>query len=140
MKKYIGLTILFIMMMGSNISAQNLGAELKALLKEKGYSISKELFSDLAEGETAYYTKTFYAGTNYAIIAYSEEYGVSDIDIYLYDDDGSVLVKDTDSDQSALVEYSPYVSREMKVVIKNYNSESSVKEYDCRFIIAYYND
>lgn len=137
MKNITILGTLILMLSATSLSAQNVGAEVKAYLKKKGYSISTEQYAYLSKGEKAGHTKKFYSGLTYAIIAYSEEYGVKDIDIYLYDDDGSVLVKDTDSQKLAVVTYAPYVSRDMRVVVKNYESESSVKDYKCKIIIAY---
>lgn len=133
-------TIITLAVLLSTITAaisQNTGREIKAYLRQEGFSISTEQYANLSEGETARYFKNFYSGTDYAIIAYSEESGVQDIDVYLYDDDGSLIVKDTDTKDIAIITYSPYVTRQMKVVIKNYNSTSSYHEYDCKFIIAY---
>ncbi len=131
-------TIIFIAGITS-LNAQKIGAELKAYLRKEGYSISTEQYAYLSKGGKAGHTKKFYDGTDYAIIAYSEESGVKDIDIYLYDEDGSLLVKDTDSKKIAIVTYSPYTTREMRAVIKNYDCSSSTKKYDCKFIIAYKN-
>jgi len=139
MKKITILGIFFIILSATSLSAQNIGAEIRAYLKKEGYSISTEQYAYLSEGEMAGHTKTFYSGTEYAIIAYTEDYGVKDIDVYLYDDDGSVLVKDIETERFAIIEYKPYISREMRAVIKNYESESSIKEYKCKFIIAYKN-
>ncbi len=139
--KKIFLTTIFCMAAFVSINAQtSIRTEMRAYLEQNGYTISKEIYADLKEGGSAYHWKTFYSGTSYVIIAYSEDYGVQDIDIYLYDNDGkSLLVRDTERDLFAIVTYEPYVTREMKVVIKNFDSVSSYRKYNCKFIIAYSN-
>ncbi len=135
MKPIIFITFFFTSI--ASLHAQHVGSELRAYLRKEGYSISTEQYAYLSKGEKAGHTKTFYDGTQYAIVAYSENSDVKDVDIYLYDEDGSLLVKDTDSDTFAIISYTPYTTREMRAVIKNYDSYSSTKEYKCEFIIAY---
>lgn len=131
------LIVILSVLSSSNVFSQNIRAELKAFLREAGYTISNEKYAMLSEGEIANYYRNFYSSTKYAIVAYTEESGVKDVDLYLYDDDGSLLVKDTTTKRFAIVEYNPYVTRKMKVVFKNYNSRSSYKEYKCHLIVAF---
>ena len=112
---------------------------LKKMLKvtkKTNYSSGEYIFK---EGEYAEYWKPFYVGISYAIVAYTDDPGVQDIDVYLYDTDGSVLVKDTEQATFAIVYYRPYVSRRMRVVIENYDSSSKYRSYNCKFIILYSN-
>lgn len=135
MKKVL-LTIIFLSASYA-IYAQNVTAELKAYLRQNGWNVATEQYAYLSEGESASYSKIFYAGTEYTIIAYSEESGVMDIDVFLYDEDGSLLEEDSDNADVATVGYAPYVSREMSVVFMNYDSVNSIKEYNCKLMIAY---
>ena len=138
LKSFLSIIIISIISLSSALSqSQNLRAELKALLRKGGYTISTEQYAMLSRGESAYHNKTFYSATEYIVVVYSEEDEVKDIDVYLYDNDGSLLVKDTDANAFAIIEYSPYLSREMQIVFKNYNCISSYKEYECNLIIAY---
>lgn len=128
-------SILLLFYITHTVEAQSNIQELKYMMRNKGYSISSEQYQYLERGETARYTKTFYAGTEYVIVAYSESSGVYDIDLTLYDDDGSVLTKDTDTSSTAIIQYLPRFTRNMRVVMKNYNSGS--RSYQCEFIIFY---
>jgi hypothetical protein len=95
--KKIFVTAIFYIAAFIPINAQvNIRAEILAILRSKGYDdISEERYAYLKEGEDAQHWRTFYAGVSYAIVAYTEDAGVRDIDVYLYDTDGTVLVKDT---------------------------------------------
>ena len=111
--------------------------EVLSLLKDKGYTISTEQVADLKQGETAYHFKTFYNNLDYVIVAMSDDDDVSDVDIYLYEDNGDEYTKDTDTKNVAVVKMSPLVTREMKIVIKNYASNSPNYASKCRFVVAY---
>jgi len=111
--------------------------QVLALLKDKGYSISTEQVADLKQGETAYHFKTFYKNLDYVIVAMSDDDDVSDVDVYLYEEDGDEYTKDTDTKNVAVVKMSPLVTRDMKVVIKNYASSSPNYASKCRFVVAY---
>jgi len=89
----------------------------------------------LTKGESAGYSKTFYANTTYVIVALSTSSSVQDVDVQLLDSDGTVLARDTDSNVLAVVEYTPRVSRTMRAVMKNYASYSG--SHKCQLIIFY---
>lgn len=112
-------------------------SELKAYLKNQGYSISTEQYADLKQGETAGHTKEFYKGTSYVIVAMSEDNDVKDVDIYLNNLDGSEYLKDTDTESVAVIKFDPSFTRSMRVVVKNYRSDTPYYASRCRFIIAY---
>lgn len=111
--------------------------EVLSLLKDKGYSISTEQVADLKQGETAYHFKTFYQNLDYVIVAMSDDDDVTDVDIYLYEQNGDEYTKDTDTKNLAVVKMSPLVTRDMKIVIKNYASNSPNYGSKCRFVVAY---
>ena len=112
-------------------------AELKSYLASEGYSVSTEQYADLAQGSTAGHSKSFYSGNKYVIVAISEDGDVTDIDIYLYRADGSEYSKDASSSKVAILEFEPTFSREMRVVIKNYASNTPYYKSRCKFLIFY---
>lgn len=138
MNKLKVLLITIIAMIPSLVNAQVVDDyELRAFIRNNGLDISIERYAYLSKGEQAYEYKTFYAGNTYAIIAYTSAYDVRDIDIYLYDDDGSLVVKDTKTDKTAVLIYRCYVTRRMRIVLENYDSRSSTTNYKCKFVVAY---
>src|SRR3569833_128362 len=110
--------MLFISAMGFAQSGSSEYRQVLALLKDKGYSISTEQVADLKQGETAYHFKTFYKNLDYVIVAMSDDDDVTDVDVYLYEEDGDEYTKDTDTKNVAEVKLSRLVTRDMKVVIK----------------------
>lgn len=128
------LTIIF----SISVSAQSdLQQKLKDKMKDMGYTWLTTQFATISQGNTAYHYRTMYAYNNYAIVAYPAESGVTDMDIYIYDTDGSLLTKDSEVDKIAVAEYTPYSTREMKIVIKNYAAYCTSCEYRCEFMVFY---
>lgn len=116
----------------------NVRNEIKALYESQGYTLSDDDFFTISEvNNNLYKYRNFYSGTEYIIVVYPEESGINDLDLYLYDSDGSLLSKDSDSQPVAIVEYEPYTSRQMKVVVKLYDAYSSTYNYDVRLLIFY---
>jgi hypothetical protein len=136
MKKIIFLAI--VLMISFNVRSQTTDyREYVAYLKQNGYSISAELYADLKQGASATHTKYFSSGLHYIIVACSDDGEVRDLDIYVYDNDGNVYVKDTKASSFAVVDMTLMFSRNMEVAIKNYSSNYPNYSSRCRFFIAY---
>ncbi|MDR2495655.1 MAG: hypothetical protein LBD21_00785 [Tannerellaceae bacterium] len=137
MKKFF---IMILIIISAQASAQ-VGSvayrEAKALIINNGYKIASEQYADLAQGESATYTKEFYKGNEYIIIGMSDDSDVNDVDIYLKSTDGEEYTKDADSSDVAVVRFEPSFSRSMRVVIKNYDSDTPTYESRCRILIGY---
>ena len=134
------LLLLFSLTLGLSISMLAQGPlykEMKALLKSEGYTISEEYYSDLAEGAFFYNTKMFYTDNHYLIVALSDDADVQDVDLYLYEEDGSEYEKDTDTDAMAVIHFEPVVGRTMKMSVKNYDSDTPNYESRCWLIVAF---
>lgn len=110
--------------------------EMRAKIRDAGYSIYEEKTYNLKKGATASYTRTFYSSTQYAIVAISEDTDVSDIDIMLYETSGDLYKQDTEADATPIVDFAPSVTRSMKVVVKNYNTSTPNYASPVRLIIA----
>lgn len=141
-KSFKNIAIAFITILSINIGAKAQEGsqkykEVLSLLESKGYSISVEQYALLEEGEEAGHTKTFYAGTSYVIVACSDDSDVNDVDVFLNNTSGTTYDQDADSADVAVVEFNPSFTREMRVNIKNYSSETPYYASRCRFVIAY---
>jgi len=134
--KSLTIMIFFLVFFCQDVFGQyNTYQELKYLLTSQGYAISTEQYQYLAQGESAGHTKTFYAGTEYVIVALSNSKSVKDVDVLLLDADGTVLTKDADNGLVAVIQYSPRVTRNMRAVMKNYRSLPG--SHKCEMIIFY---
>jgi hypothetical protein len=131
--------LLFAFMAGAFYSIAQNGAfnERKAYLRNQGYSILDEFYDDLKEGYTTYRYRNFYASGSYIIFAMSEDTDVEDIDLYVYETNGDEYVSDYSVRRMAAVDINVLVSREMKIVVKNYKSRTPYYASRCRFLIAY---
>ncbi|OQX76509.1 MAG: hypothetical protein B6D61_08710 [Bacteroidetes bacterium 4484_249] len=111
--------------------------ELKSLMKELGYSWSETESTRLRVGESAYYWRTFYTGNEYAILTFSEDKRVYDVDLLLYGEDGSLLDKSISGKNFEKIEFSPSDVTQVKIVLNNYDSSPELVEYKCKFMIFY---
>jgi len=109
---------------------------IKQTLEDHNYTILKEMYGDIAQGETVYYWKTFSANTTYAIYGFSEDDNVSDLDIEVQYDDGTTYTSDNGSNDEPVVVFRPSYTRTMKVILKNYRSDTPYDESRCEFMIA----
>ncbi|MBN2893578.1 MAG: hypothetical protein JXL97_17025 [Bacteroidales bacterium] len=135
MKKLTLLLLGFCIFTGIYAQNTNLEQEIKVIMESYGYELSTSQYAYISEGNTAYHYKTFYEGNDYAIIGFPEDNGVNDIDLYLYDGDGTLLAEGSSEDNYEILEYTPYSTREMKIVIENYDSDYSSTEYKVKFMI-----
>ena len=131
------LIVIAILFSGTAFAQTPVYNEAKAYLTYKGYSISKDMYADLKEGETTSYTKTFSANLDYIIIALSDDTDVKDVDVFLYETNGTEYTKDSKAKSMAIVEFSLMFERELKVTVKNYKSNSPTYASKCKFIIGY---
>ncbi len=91
--KKIFLSFVFIIFITSLFAQKAEEKDLKALMKDLGYSWSETGSTKLRKGESEYYYRTFYSGNEYAILTFSEDKRVYDVDLLLYDEEGSLIDK-----------------------------------------------
>jgi hypothetical protein len=135
--KKIFISITLILSLASVFAQRAEEKEFKTLMKDLGYSWSETKSVALSEGESEYYWRSFFTGNEYAILTFSEESEVQDVDLYLYDDAGSLLKQSTSNGNFEIIEYSPLASIQVKVVIKNYDSTLESTKFKCKFMIFY---
>lgn len=136
MKKIL-LSLSFIIIGLSVFSQSDAEQYIKKLMAEKGYSWSATKYAYLSEGESARFTRTFYGGTSYIVVAFSEYEDVYDTDVYLYGDEGELLKESTSSGDFDAFDFEPSWTQEMTLKFKNYDSYSSSREYKCKLMIFY---
>jgi len=109
----------------------------KRLVVNEGYTIADERYAYVAQNEYLFNNRTFYGGTNYIIVAASDDSDVLDIDIYLYYQSGSVRNKDDDADRIAVINFTPNVDLVLQISVLNYKSLTPRYKSLCRYFIAY---
>lgn len=138
MKKLFLFSLLALILGSSNCFSQGWDQyyEIKNKISQLGYSIDKDSYAMLAKGEQFYVEKTFYAGWEYILVAFSIDTDVKDVDVSVYETDGSLYKKDVDAEAIALVEINTPITRKMTIYVKNYNSDTPTLESNCRLLIA----
>jgi len=111
--------------------------DLKALMTDLGYSWSETKSTMLHKGESEYFWRTFYSGNEYAILVFSENKDVFDLDLYLYNEEGNLLDKSISKGNFEIIEFALADVSQTKIVLKNYNCAPEQAEYRCKFMIFY---
>ena len=135
--KKIFIAIAFIISITSLFAQKRDEKDLKALMKDLGYSWSETESKRLREGESVYYWRTFYSGNEYAIVAFTEDKRVYDIDLLLYDKEGSLIDKSISGKNFEKIEFYPTEAVQVKIVLSNYQCSDELIEYKCKFMIFY---
>ena len=120
----------------SNYSSLMLSA-IKMKMAIAGYSLASDDYFTIQEGEIKIKNRSFYSDKEYVIIAIPTEEGVNDLDLYLYDSYGNVILKDADGDEAAMISYSSYSQRNAVLKVKNQDSNRLGYAYDAHLLIFY---
>ena len=122
---------------GTSFSQTYYDAEnLTKLMEAAGYDVSvDELETYLSEDDYDHFWKTFYGGNEYVIVAFPEEEGVYDIDLYLIDEYGNEVDKGTTDSSMEVLSFSGSSDQRLKVKVKNYDSYSSSSRYKVRVLV-----
>lgn len=110
----------------------------KNYYRNAGWNIGLEQYGTATQGSTVYSYVNFYSGYNYKVIAMSNDRDVTDVDIYIYQSDGTLFTKDADASRLAIVTFSCSLSQQVKIVVKNYASRTPNYASTLRFFVAYY--
>ena len=135
--KKIYLSLIFIFSISSLFAQKSEEKDLKALMKELGYSWSETKSVKLREGESEYLWRTFYPENQYAILTFSENSNVYDLDLHLYDKEGSLIDKSITDTGFEMIEFTQDDTKQLKIVINNYKCSPDQVVYKCKFMIFY---
>ena len=139
MKKFL-ILLLFSVLSLSSFSQNPLTIyEVKGYLTGLGYTVDdKNIWSKaLTQDDYFFCYKHFSPGLEYVIFAISEDGDVQDLDVYIYNSDGSVFKKDNDYSNIGLIEYSPTIDITRKCVVKNFKSNDPYYPSKCWLVVAY---
>ena len=128
MKKCIFAVLIIVLLMASSSAyasvsgARAVMIQVAAVLINEGYDFDTDASGGglLREGESAVQRITLYRGNSYAIVASGCEDAL-DVDVELYNSDGKLLAKDSDSSDSAVLEFSVNVTGTYYIKVKMYD-------------------
>jgi len=138
MKKIFLVALLAIVFI-TNVKSQTVEQKIVTYMASYGYTLSSSSeYTYLAEGSSKSFYKTFEAGLDYAVVAFSESVAVYDVDLFCYTTSGVLQAKATDSNDWAMLTYTAksYDNRYI-LTYKNYDSASSSSTYKIKCAIFY---
>ncbi|MBX7242592.1 MAG: hypothetical protein K1X92_12695 [Bacteroidia bacterium] len=107
---------------------------INELMKQGGYAPKTMQYGKLKEAEAMFRDFMFEKGKSYFVVAYGEE-GVLDVDVEMLNNLNQVLAKDKDSEPLALIKYEPAENQYLKIIVKNFNSQSRNHPYVIKYLI-----
>ena len=135
------LLLISILMFNIVLFAQNQRYyDVRQLILNLGYTIDENTnvwHQNLAEKESFYNYKTYYYGTDYIIVAFSQDTDVLDVDLWLCNPDGTIFKKDTDTENLAVLKFSPAENYYMATYVQNYSSLYPSYQSTCWLIVGY---
>ena len=93
-----------------------------AALSGDDYNLAHIEVDRLSEGESYTFTRKLYAGNNYKIVGIGGQ-GVEDLDIYVYDANGDLVDRDTQTDNVPIVNFHVYSTQVYQIKVKFYSAE-----------------
>ncbi|PVD54274.1 hypothetical protein DC498_02530 [Terrimonas sp.] len=120
-------------------NAQLTSSKVASIMENYGWTKKADTrYAYLKESEsTTPVTYTFYYGLEYAIVAYSDDTDVQDIDIQVCYPSGNVYLQDNEFDDISILKFVPPYDMNRGVKITNYSSLEKHFTSKCNFIIFY---
>ena len=106
-------------------------------MDSRNYTVAEDRYKDMKEGESTYLYRTFVKGYTYIIYGFTDDEDVQDLDLYLYDSDGTRIKEDIETDARPVIFFTPSYTRELKIVLKNAESDTPYYASNCRFMVGF---
>jgi len=114
-------------------------ARVEKFMKDKGWTQTDvNRWADLKEGGyTSWWSRHFYSALEYAVIAFSDDPDVEDVDVEVRDMDGDIIAEDKDSDDWGIATFTLDEAQSLKIKMTNYSSKTPSYASRCRYLIFY---
>ena len=108
-------------------------------MKDRGWTLSADnRTANLKEGGyTTWWNRHYYANLEYAVVAFSDDPDVEDVDVEVRDLDGDLIAKDDDEESWAIARFQLDYAQTLKVKMTNYSSQTPNYASSCRYLIFY---
>jgi hypothetical protein len=101
-----------------------------------GWTLLENRLSYLEESvSTVWLYRTFYAGHQYKVVAYSDDEDVQDVDLLACKTDGAEYLADQSDGQSATLTFTPLHTVYLKIKMTNYLSDDPNYASRCHYLI-----
>lgn len=138
MKKII-LTCMIVLAGLTAFSQSKEQTRVEKFMKERGWTQTDvNRWADLKQGGyTTWWNRSFYAALEYAVIAFSDDPDVEDVDVEVRDLDDNKIAADNDTDDWGIATFKLDEGQTLKIRMTNYKSETPTYASRCRFMIFY---
>ena len=112
-----------------------LDEDIETMLSDEGYELADEYELNVQPDDYDYIYRDIYGGNEYLFLFVGED-GITDLDGYIYDDDGELIDKDAETDDGGFagITYTCQNDERVKIKAKNYEAYCS----DCYYCIKVY--
>ena len=107
-------------------------------LKKSGYTLVDYDITTLSRYQDFPWDLTCYSGREYVVFGYTEE-GVKDLGLYIYDSKGKYVTANaaTKNNGITFTKFNANINTNARIVAKNENSVSALKNYKVAIIVPY---
>ena len=121
------------------VNAQTTLSQVKSIMRDRGWiATADSRYAYLKEGEsTTDWYRIFYSTLEYAIVAYSDDEDVLDIDLQLNDAYGEAYIKDDEFDEFSILQFTPAYTISLGIKMTNYSSIEKYLTSKCNYTIFY---
>lgn len=135
---YTFLTIIILVMTAQVTSAQHYQSDIIEEMNDAGWTLANNRYANLREGSSSsWWYRTFSSEREYRVVAFSDDEDVLDVDLEIQYADGTPYKNDEDDEDLAVVYMSPYITRQYRIRIKNYESLTPNFASKCYFMVFY---
>lgn len=139
MKKYFVFAVVFITI--TNAFGQNSSEYYRVTkyMKDRGWALTPDnRWANLKEsGYTSWWSRYFSSALEYAVVAFSDDPDVLDVDVEVTDLYGNEVSSDNDEDEWAIATFYLSYSRDLRIRMTNYSSLTPYYASRCRYLIFY---
>ncbi len=126
----ISILLLFLIAVGvGRADAQGYGERIIKKANSYKYTIQDTVSFELKAGEVHEKLLKLEKGVEYFIVAFSDDTDIKDMDLYIYNTKKRVIAKDVEYGPMGVITYKPYVTKELKIQVKNFESADAEKAY-----------
>ncbi len=134
-----GLFLIVLLAAARPASAQHTESDVKSLMAIDDWTFAGDSrYAYLKEGgSTSWWYRTFRSDREYAVVAFSEDGDVDDVDLEIQTGSGYAFKRDVLIDALPIVTFSVGYDRQLRIKMTNYSSSTPNYASKCYFMIFY---
>jgi len=137
-KAFLALSLIIITLTGFGQNSKEYD-RVVAYMKSEGYTQTADnRWADIKKGGyTTWWERSYYANLTYAVVAFSDDPDVYDIDVEVRDQNDALVAEDKSKDRWATATFTLNVGATLKIKMTNEGSNNPDNLSRCRYLIFY---